>query len=69
MGMLPARNYVSDHTKFIREVLETKPQLADEQRKGRAIWWDKSPRDLAERGKMDQGSVPQTAYVYFAPPR
>ncbi len=69
MGMLPARNYVSDHTKFIQEVLERKPQLADEQRKGRALWWDKSPRELAERSRMDQGRVPQSAYVYFSPPR
>ena len=69
MGMLPARHYVSDHTKFIREVLEKKPELADEQREGRAIWWDKTPRELAERNRMDQGRVPQSAYVYFAPPR
>ena len=68
MGMLPARSYVSDHTKFFREVLDRKPQLADEQRKGRAMWWDKSPRELAERRRMDQGGVAQTAYVYFNPP-
>lgn len=30
MGMLPARHYVSEHTKFINEVLEQKPQFADE---------------------------------------
>lgn len=69
MGMLPARNYVSDHTTFIREVLEKKPLLVDEQRKGRAIWWDKSPRELADESKMDEGRVPQSAYVYFSPPR
>lgn len=69
MGMLPARNYVSDHTTFIREMLERKPQIVDEQRKGRAIWWDKSPRELADESKMDEGRVPQPAYVYFSPPR
>ena len=37
MGMLPARHYVSEHTQFIREVLEEKPQVAVEQRKGRAM--------------------------------
>ena len=67
MGMLPARHYVSDHTKFIREVLAKKPELADEQKKGRAIWWDKTPRELADRGEMDEGRVPQSAYVYFGP--
>ena len=66
MGMLPARHYVSEHTQFTRDVLDRKPQVADEQRKGRAIWWDKLPRDLAERGRMDQGRVPQPAYVYFS---
>jgi len=47
-------------------VLEQKPQLADEQKKGRAMWWDKLPRDLETRRKMDEGKVPQTPYVYFS---
>jgi hypothetical protein len=63
--MLPARHYVSDHTRFIRELLEKKPELAQEQRKGRAIWWDKEPRDLALGREMDAGRVPQAAYVYW----
>ena len=66
MGMLPARHYVSEHTKFIAEVLAQKPQLVDEQKKGRAMWWDKSPRDLDARGWMDEGKVPQKPYVYFS---
>ena len=65
MGMLPSRHYVSDHTQFIREVLERKPELVADQKKGRAIWWDKSPRDLADRSEMDSGLIPQTPYVYF----
>jgi len=62
--MLPARNYESEHTKFIRELMAQKPQLAAEQQKGRAIWWDKRPPELAEREKMDNGRVPQPPYVY-----
>jgi hypothetical protein len=62
--MLPARNYESDHTKFIRELMERKPELAQDQQKGRAIWWDKRPPDLAEGNKMDEGRVAQTGYVY-----
>ena len=65
MGMLPARHYVSEHTKFIREVLAKKPELAADQRKGRAIWWDKSPRDLADESEREEGKVPQSPYVYF----
>ena len=62
--MLPARNYESDHTRFIRELLEKKPQLQEEQRKARERWWDKRPQELAERAKMDEGQVKQPAYVY-----
>jgi hypothetical protein len=64
MPMLPARHYESDHTRFIREMKEKKPDLEAEQRTSRAIWWDKRPADLAETRKMDEGRVPQAAYVY-----
>ena len=65
MPMLPARNYESEHTRFIRDLLERKPELEGDRRKGRAIWWDKQPSDLAERSRMDQGSVPMKPYVYL----
>ena len=41
-----------------------KPGLGEAQQQGRAIWWDKSPQDLALRREMDAGRVPQPAYVY-----
>lgn len=66
MPMLPARHYESDHTRFIRELKDRKPLLEQEQRKSRAIWWDKRPQDLAERKRMDEGRVPQSPYVYQA---
>jgi hypothetical protein len=61
---LPSRHYVSEHTEFIRDLLAKKPQIAEEQQRGRAIWWDKSPDALALRRKMDEGRVAQSAYVY-----
>jgi hypothetical protein len=64
MPMLPARHYESDHTRFIREMKESKPDLEREQQKSRAIWWDKRPQDLATTKEMDEGRVPQTGYVY-----
>ena len=67
MPMLPARNYESDHTRFIRELKEQRPQLEEQQQISRAIWWDKLPKDLAEEKKMDSGRVPQAAYVYQGP--
>jgi len=64
MPMLPARHYESEHTKFMRELLEQRPQIVDEQKKSRALWWDKRPADLEARRQMDEGRVPQPAYVY-----
>ena len=65
MPMLPARHYESDHTRFIREMKDKKPELEAEQRKSRAIWWDKRPQgSRSETRKMDEGRVPQAAYVY-----
>ena len=64
MPFLPARHYVSDHTEFIRDLIAKKPQVEAEQRKGRAIWWDKTPADLAYRREMDEGRVPMKPYVY-----
>ncbi len=65
MGMLPARNYVSEHTTFVRDLLAKKPALVDDQRRGRAIWWDKTPKELEARREMDQDLVPQKGYVYL----
>ena len=62
--MLPSRHYESEHTKFIRELMQKHPECAEKQREGRAIWWDKTPRELSEERAMDQGRVPQTPYVY-----
>jgi hypothetical protein len=64
--MLPARHYVSDHTRFMRELLERKPQLDVEQKKARAIWWDKRPSDVEQRREMDKARLPQKSYVYYS---
>jgi hypothetical protein len=62
--MLPSRHYESEHTRFIRELLQERPDLVEKQREARAIWWDKRPRELAEERTMDEGRVPQSPYVY-----
>ena len=62
--MLPSRHYESEHTKFIRELMQKRPDLSEKQREGRAIWWDKMPRELADEVVMDQGRVAQAGYVY-----
>ena len=35
-----SRYYESDLTQFMRDLLEKKPQIVEEQKKGRALWWD-----------------------------
>jgi hypothetical protein len=62
--MLPSRGYVSEHTKFMRELMKEKPDLLQKQREARAIWWDKTPGELAEERRMDEGRIPQSPYVY-----
>ena len=66
MPLLPARHYVSDHTRFIRDLLERKPEIETSQRVGREIWWDKLPADVEAQREMNAGRVPQKGYVYNA---
>ena len=60
--------YVSETTKFIRELLQKNPQLVDQQKRNRLTWWDK-PQDLETNRERAQSSVPQPAYVYFPIPK
>jgi len=55
--------YESDHTKFMREWLAKHPEQIEEQKKGRALWWDK-PQDLEAQERDKQSKVPQKAYYY-----
>lgn len=57
--------YESDHTKFMREWMQKHPQEAAEQKKGRALWWDK-PQTLDEQQRFDDSRVPVKAYYYDA---
>ena len=55
--------YESDATRLIRDLLREKPQLADEQAKGRAQWWDRK-LDLEQLRRARESRVPQQPYVY-----
>ena len=59
-------HYESDVTKFLREMHEKKPTLDEEQRIGRAIYWDKQ-LDPDELARWTASRVPQQPYVYFQP--
>lgn len=57
--------YQSDITQFINQLKQQEPQLEEQQRKGRALLWDKQPIDLDERERQQASRVRQTSYVYY----
>ena len=55
--------YESDATRMIRELLAEKPAIVDEQKQGRALWWDRRlDLDLLRRER--ESNVAQKGYVY-----
>lgn len=64
MPMLPSRHYISEHTQFIRDLIAKEPDIVARQAEGRRIFWDKTPEQLAQDRRMDEGRVAQTPYVY-----
>lgn len=55
--------YESEHTKFMREWMEKHPEEREEQKKGRALWWDK-PQDPETTRQYAEAQVPAKAYPY-----
>lgn len=55
--------YQSDATRLIRDLLEERPQILDEQAKGRAFWWDRK-LDLDQQRRLQESRVKQKGYVY-----
>ena len=44
--------YESELTKFMREFLAAHPEEVESQKKGRAVWWDKTAEDRAPAPSM-----------------
>lgn len=59
--------YRSDVTEFLDTLKQRKPELPEEQRRGRALLWDR-PQDLEQRARWDEVRVPQQPYVYQTQP-
>ena len=55
--------YESDATRMIRELLAEKPAIVDEQKQGRALWWDRR-LDLDRLRRERESNVAQKGYVY-----
>lgn len=55
--------YESEVTQLVRNLVREKPQIVEEQKKGRSLWWDrKLDLDLLRRWR--QSRVKQQGYVY-----
>lgn len=57
-------SYESDHTKFMRELIEKNPKLEEKRLEARNIWWDKK-LDKEEQKRFDESDEPMKPYVYF----
>ncbi|MEO6410066.1 MAG: DUF3460 family protein [Burkholderiaceae bacterium] len=55
--------YTSDVTDFIQQMKTANPRLEEEQRRGRALLWDKRI-DRSAQADYDEASVAQQPYVY-----
>ena len=55
--------YESEHTKFMRGMMEKHPEWAEDQLVGRSLLWDKKI-DLAEQKKIRAAIEPSRAYPY-----
>ena len=59
-----AQQYVSDITQFLRDLKTSQPEIETDQKKGRAIWWDKEAVSPDEAAQVSASRVPQQPYVY-----
>ena len=56
--------YESDITCFIRDFLNKNPEVVEEQRAARSMWWDRT-QDREQRKQFEKSSVPMKPYEYY----
>lgn len=61
--MAKLREYESDASRLLRELLEQHPEIIEAQRAGRSMWWDRTLDAGFERA-IRAATVPQKPYVY-----
>ena len=67
MSIFARPHYTSDATQFLNQLKADKPQLEQEQRKGRSLLWDQQiDRDFQEQAQAAE--VQQQPYVYQTDP-
>jgi hypothetical protein len=57
------REYESDVTRFLREVVATHPEIEESQREGRALFWDRRV-DFEALERELASEVPMKSYPY-----
>lgn len=63
MSLFRRPDYQSDTTQFINQLKTSRPELASQQREGRALLWDKQV-DLQAQKDYRAARVAQKPYVY-----
>ena len=63
--MIKNTKYVSEITKFIRRMLEKKPELIEKQKMLRKTWWDTNGVDEEEEKLNKASQVPLHGYAYY----
>lgn len=58
------QRYESEITLFIAELKKKNPALEQQQRDGRALLWDKAPRDLDTQERTNDSDLAQQAYPH-----
>lgn len=58
-----AKYFESDLTIMMRDLIKENPHILEEQKKGRAIWWDQK-QDLDTLKRARESRVRQQPYVY-----
>lgn len=55
--------YESDATKLVKALLRERPEIVEDQRVGRALWWDKK-LDFETLRRWRESRIAQKGYVY-----
>jgi Protein of unknown function (DUF3460) len=60
--------YESEATRFLRDLLDSHPELKAQRARHRATWWDK-PQDPETQQERDEARVTPGSYAYFPRPK
>jgi len=62
--LLMNAKYVSEYTRWLREMQASHPEWVAVQQEGRAIWWDRPPQDAESVRAFARAEEAKKAYPY-----